>query len=145
MAARECSYTTFCFDIIFFYAAACSACRSHAAFSTRHASASPAHRASLRLSRASPVGCCRVRPHPTTLKADVSFFYAAACSACRRQRGFVLPPCGRITSRPSGASSHALRAHHLTPCGRIPSPPALAPGAVSASAHTQVTACFDYV
>ena len=38
-------------------------------------------------------------PHPTTLKADVTFFYAAACSACRRQRGFVLPPCWRVNSK----------------------------------------------
>ena len=60
-------------------------------------------------------------------------------------RDHHLTPCGRVTSRPAGASPHALRSHHLTPCGHIPSPPALAPGAVSASAHTQVTACFDYV
>ena len=154
--------------VTFSYAAAYSACRSHSASPSRHASAPPARGASLRQSRASTPGCCRVRPHPATLKADVTFFYAAACSACRRQRGFVLPPCGRITSRPAGESPHALRAshlppcgrvtsmpagasppalraHHLTPCKRIPSPPALAPGAVSASAHTQVTACFNYV
>ncbi len=85
--------------VTFFYAAAFSACRSHSESPSHHAVASPAPRASLRQSRASPRGCCRVRPHPTTLRAVVSFFYAAACSASRRQRGFFLPPCWRITSK----------------------------------------------
>ena len=126
-------------DVSFFYAAACSACRSHAAFSSHLAAASPAHRASLRQSRASPVGCCRVRPHPTTLKADVSFFYAAACSACRRQRGFVPPPLrtrhltpsGCVTSHPADASPHTQRMRHRTPSGCVTSHPA------DASPHTQ--------
>ena len=110
--------------VTFFYAAAYSACRSHSALPSRHAVASPAPGASLRQSRASTRGCCRVRPHPTTLNAVVTFSYAAACSACRRQRGFVLTPCGRVTSRPAGESHHALLARHLPPCGRITCPPA---------------------
>ena len=85
--------------VTFFYAAACSACRSHSAFPSRHESAAPAPTARLRLRHARARGCCRVRPHPTTLKTDVTFFYAAACSACRRQRWFVLSPCWRVTSK----------------------------------------------
>ena len=112
--------TTLTAVVTFSYAAACSACRSHSAFSSHHASASPAPGASLRQSRAGPRGCCRVRPHPTTLKADVTFFYAAACSACRRQRWFVLLPCGRVTSSPADASPPSLRAHPQPPCTRPP-------------------------
>ena len=141
-------------------------------FSSRHASASPAHRASLRRSRAGPRGCCRVRPppshpksgcniflcgsllglpqpfgvfppamrprpqpqglacggaalapgavaasapHPATLKADVKFLYAAAFSACRRQRGFVLPPCWRHLQITFRCCYHFL--HHRRRCG----------------------------
>ena len=108
----------------FSYAAACSACRSHSAFSSHHADASPAPGAGLRQSRASTRGCCRVRPHPTTLRAVVTFFYAAACSACRRQRGFVPPP--------ADASPPTLRTRHLPPCGCVTSHPA------DASPHTQI-------
>ena len=105
--------------VSFSYAAAYSACRSHSAFPSRHADASPAPSASLRQSRASTRGCCRVRPHPTTLKADVTFFYAAAYSACRRQGGFVPPalrarhlhPCERVTSHPADASPAPLHSH----------------------------------
>ena len=109
--------------VTFSYAAACSACRSHSAFSSHHAAASPAPGAGLRQSRASTRGCCRVRPHPTTLRAVVTFFYAAACSACRRQRGFVPPP--------ADASPPTLRMRHLTPSGCVTSHPS--------------TACFNYV
>ena len=95
--------------VSFFYAAACSACRSHSALPSRHAVASPAPRASLRQSRASPRGCCRVRPHPTTLNAVVTFSYAAAYSACRSHAAFSshhasASPAHRASLRQSRAS-----------------------------------------